>query len=360
MTRVYNFCAGPAALPTEVLEKASAEMLDYQGNGLSVMEMSHRSVEYVAIAEKAEADLRDLLSIPANYKVLFMQGGATAQFAMIPMNLLRGKSTADYINTGQWSAKAIKEASRYCDVNIAASSEADSFTRAPKQSELELNPNAAYVHYTPNETIGGVEFDYIPDTGDVPLVADFSSSILSRDLDISRFGLIYAGAQKNIGPAGLCIVIVREDLLGVVLEGTPTAMNYLVAADNGSMYNTPATYSWYLAGLVFQWLKDQGGVSAMAAINDRKAKKLYDYIDGSGFYANPVAKENRSCMNVPFTLKEEALDKAFLKEADAKGLLNLKGHRSVGGMRASIYNAVPEAAVDALIEFMQDFAEKNT
>ena len=359
MTRVYNFCAGPAALPTEVLEKASAEMLDYQGNGLSVMEMSHRSAEYVAIAEKAEADLRDLLSIPANYKVLFMQGGATAQFAMIPMNLLRGKSTADYINTGQWSAKAIKEASRYCEVNIAASSEEDSFTRAPKQSELKLNPDAAYVHYTPNETIGGVEFDYIPDTGGVPLVADFSSSILSRDLDVSKFGLIYAGAQKNIGPAGLCIVIVREDLLGDVLEGTPTAMNYLVTADNGSMYNTPATYSWYLAGLVFQWLKDQGGVSAMATINDRKAKKLYDYIDGSGFYANPVAKENRSCMNVPFTLKDEALDKAFLKEADTKGLLNLKGHRSVGGMRASIYNAVPEAAVDALIEFMQDFAAKN-
>jgi len=360
MTRVYNFCAGPAALPTEVLEKASAEMLDYQGNGLSVMEMSHRSAEYVAIAEKAEADLRDLLSIPANYKVLFMQGGATAQFAMIPMNLLRGKSTADYINTGQWSVKAIKEASRYCDVNIAASSEEESFTRAPKQSELKLNPDAAYVHYTPNETIGGVEFDCIPDTGDVPLVADFSSSILSRELDVSKFGLIYAGAQKNIGPAGLCIVIVREDLLGDVLEGTPTAMNYQVAADNGSMYNTPATYSWYLAGLVFQWLKDQGGVSAMATINDRKAKKLYDYIDESGFYANPVAKENRSCMNVPFTLKDDALDKAFLKEADAKGLLNLKGHRSVGGMRASIYNAVPEAAVDALIEFMQDFAAKNT
>lgn len=360
MTRVYNFCAGPAALPAEVLEKASAEMLDYQGYGLSVMEMSHRSAEYVAIAEKAEADLRALLSIPVNYKVLFMQGGATAQFAMIPMNLLRGKSTADYINTGQWSAKAIKEASRYCDVKIAASSEEESFTRAPKQSELKLNPNAAYVHYTPNETIGGVEFDYIPDTGGVPLVADFSSSILSRDLDISKFGLIYAGAQKNIGPAGLCIVIVREDLLGDVLEGTPTAMNYLVAAENGSMYNTPATYSWYLAGLVFQWLKDQGGVRAMAAINDRKAKKLYDYIDGSGFYANPVAKENRSCMNVPFTLKDEALDKTFLKEAGAKGLLNLKGHRSVGGMRASIYNAVTEAAVDALIEFMQDFAAKNT
>ena len=359
MSRVYNFCAGPAALPTPVLEKAAREMLDFNGLGMSVMEMSHRSADYVAIAEQAEQDLRELLSIPANYKVLFMQGGATAQFAMIPMNLLRGKKTADYINTGQWSTKAIKEAQRYCDVNVVASTEAENFSRAPAQGELKLNPEAAYVHYTPNETIGGVEFDYIPETGDVPLVADFSSSILSRELDVSRFGLIYAGAQKNIGPAGLCIVIVREDLLGDVIAGTPTAMDYKVAADNGSMYNTPATYSWYLAGLVFQWLKEQGGVSAMALANDRKAKKLYDYIDASDFYQNPVAKNNRSCMNVPFTLRDDALDKAFLKEADAVGLLNLAGHRSVGGMRASIYNAVPEAAVDALIAFMQDFASRN-
>lgn len=359
MTRVYNFCAGPAALPKAVLEKASGEMLDWQGKGLSVMEMSHRSAEYVSIATQAEQDLRDLLSIPDNYKVLFMQGGATAQFAMIPMNLLRGKNTADYIHTGQWSAKAIKEASRYCEVKLAASAEDKNFTYAPKQTDLKLNPDAAYVHYTPNETIGGVEFDYIPETGDVPLVADFSSSILSEELDVSKFALIYAGAQKNIGPAGLCIVIVREDLLGDVLEGTPTAMNYQVAADNGSMYNTPATYSWYLAGLVFDWLKQQGGVSAMAVINQRKAKKLYDYIDASGFYANPVAVNNRSKMNVPFTLKDAALDKTFLAEAEQKGLLNLAGHRSVGGMRASIYNAVTEEAVDALIDFMKDFASRN-
>ena len=359
MTRVFNFCAGPAALPTAVLEKASGEMLNWQGKGLSVMEMSHRSAEYVSIATQAEQDLRDLLSIPDNYKVLFMQGGATAQFAMIPMNLLRGKNTADYIHTGQWSAKAIKEASRYCEVKLAASAEDKNFTYAPKQTDLKLNPDAAYVHYTPNETIGGVEFDYIPETGDVPLVADFSSSILSEELDVSKFALIYAGAQKNIGPAGLCIVIVREDLLGDVVEGTPTAMNYQVAADNGSMYNTPATYSWYLAGLVFDWLKQQGGISAMAVINQRKAKKLYDYIDASGFYANPVAVNNRSKMNVPFTLKDAALDKTFLAEAEQKGLLNLAGHRSVGGMRASIYNAVTEEAVDALIDFMKDFASRN-
>jgi phosphoserine aminotransferase len=359
MTRVFNFCAGPAALPTPVLEKASAEMLDWQGKGLSVMEMSHRSAEYVSIAKQAEQDLRDLMSIPDNYKVLFMQGGATAQFAMIPMNLLRGKTTADYIHTGQWSAKAIKEAKRYCDVNVVATAEDKNFTYAPAQEDLKLNPNAAYVHYTPNETIGGVEFDYIPDTGDVPLVADFSSSILSEHIDVTKFALIYAGAQKNIGPAGLCIVIVREDLLGDVVEGAPTAMNYQVAADNGSMYNTPATYSWYLAGLVFQWLKEQGGVDAISKVNERKAKKLYDFIDSNAFYSNPVAINNRSKMNVPFVLKDDALDKSFLAEAEQAGLLNLAGHRSVGGMRASIYNAVPEEAVDALIAFMAEFAEKN-
>jgi phosphoserine aminotransferase len=359
MARVYNFCAGPAALPAAVLEKASSEMLNWNGKGLSVMEMSHRSDEYVSIANKAEQDVRDRLNIPENYQVLFMQGGATAQFAMIPMNLLRGKTSADYINTGQWSEKAIKEAKHYCNVNVAASSEDKNFTYAPAQSELVLNPDAAYVHYTPNETIGGVEFDYIPDTGSVPLVADFSSSILSEELDVSKFGLIYAGAQKNIGPAGLCIVIVREDLLGETIAGTPTAMDYKVSADNGSMYNTPATYSWYLAGLVFDWLKQQGGVTEMAKINARKAKKLYDYIDNSGFYANPVAKQSRSRMNVPFTLKNAALDAQFLLQADEKGLLNLKGHRSVGGMRASIYNAVTESAVDALIAFMQEFASQN-
>ncbi|GAA6134325.1 3-phosphoserine/phosphohydroxythreonine transaminase [Oceaniserpentilla sp. 4NH20-0058] len=334
-------------------------MLDWNGKGLSVMEMSHRSDEYVSIAEKAEADLRGLLNIPENYKVLFMQGGATAQFAMIPMNLLRGKTSADYINTGQWSEKAIKEAKRYCNVNVVANSEDNNFSYAPTQQDLKLNTDAAYVHYTPNETIGGVAFDYIPDTGDVPLVADFSSSILSEELDVSKFGLIYAGAQKNIGPAGLCIVIVREDLLGDTLPSTPTAMDYKVAADNGSMYNTPATYSWYLAGLVFDWLKQQGGVPEMAKINQRKATKLYSYIDASGFYANPVKPANRSIMNVPFTLKNAALDKAFLAQADEQGLLNLKGHRSVGGMRASIYNAVTEQAVDALIAFMKRFASEN-
>jgi len=360
MTRLYNFCAGPAALPTAVLEKAQAEILDWQGKGLSVMEMSHRSAEFVSIAQKAESDLRELMAIPENYKVLFMQGGASSQFSMVPMNLLRGKNTADYINTGQWSKKAIAEAKRYCDVNVVASKEGNGFTSAPSQAELNLNPDAAYVHYTPNETIGGVEFDYIPETGDVPLVADFSSSILSADIDVSKFALIYAGAQKNIGPAGLCIVIVREDLLGDALPGTPTMFDYKIHADNDSMYNTPPSYGWYLAGLVFEWLKDLGGVKAINEVNQRKAKKLYDYIDGSDFYANPVAINNRSLMNVPFTLKDDALDKAFLVQSEEAGLLNLAGHRSVGGMRASIYNSVPEQAVDALIEFMDKFAQQNS
>lgn len=354
MARKYNFCAGPAALPTAVLEQAQQEMLDWQGRGLSVMEMSHRSPEYVSIAETAEQDLRDLMDIPDNYKVLFMQGGASSQFAMIPMNLLRGKTAADYINTGQWSKKAIAEAKRYCDVNVAGETD---FSSAPAQADLKLNPEAAYVHYTPNETIGGVEFDYIPETGDVPLIADFSSSILSRELDVSRFAMIYAGAQKNIGPAGLCIVIIREDLLGDELPDTPTMFKYKTMADNGSMYNTPASYSWYLAGLVFKWVKDQGGVNAMAEINDRKAKKLYDFIDTNEFYSNPVAINNRSCMNVPFVLKDAALDKQFLAQSEEAGLLNLAGHRSVGGMRASIYNAVSEEAVDALIAFMAAFAK---
>lgn len=359
MSRAYNFCAGPAALPEEVLLEAQRDLIDWQGKGMSIMEMSHRSDEYVAVAEQAEQDLRDLMHIPANYKVLFMQGGASSQFTMIPQNLLRGKTSADYIVTGQWSEKAYKEAKRYCQANLVATTESEKFRRVPAQSELKLNPDAAYVHYTPNETIGGVEFDYIPQTGDVPLVADYSSSILSRDIDVSKFGMIYAGAQKNIGPAGLCIVIIREDLLGNVLPQTPTMFDYKVCADNGSMYNTPPTFSWYLAGLVFKWLKNNGGVKAMAEQNFRKQQKLYDYIDNSGFYNNPIAVPNRSWMNVPFTLQDDALDKAFLKEADAKGLLNLKGHRSVGGMRASIYNAVPQAGVDALIAFMQDFAKRN-
>lgn len=358
MIRKLNFSAGPAALPEEVLKQAQEEMLDWHGHGLSIMEMSHRSKEYVSVAEQAEQDLRDLMQIPDNYKVLFLQGGATTQFSMIPLNLLRDKKTADYINTGVWSKKAIAEAKRYCEVNIAATTEHNNFTSAPSQDELKLNPEAAYVHYTPNETIGGVEFDYIPETGDVPLVADMSSSILSRSIDVSRFGLIYAGAQKNIGPAGLTVVIVRDDLIGQMLPSAPTMFDYSIHAAADSMNNTPPTFGWYLAGLIFQWLKRQGGVEGMQMINQRKAEKLYAAIDRSAFYANPVAVANRSWMNVPFTLADANLDKRFIEEADQAGLLNLKGHRSVGGMRASIYNAVPESAVDALIAFMAEFEHK--
>jgi phosphoserine aminotransferase len=357
--RAYNFCAGPAALPEAVLQQAQAELLDYHGKGLSVMEMSHRSADYVAIAEQAEQDLRDLMNIPSNYKVLFLQGGASQQFSMIPMNLLRGKSSADYVNTGMWSDKAIKEAKKFCQVNVVASDEANNFRAVPAYDTWQINPQAAYLHYTPNETIHGVQFDFIPQS-DVPLVADYSSIILAEPLDVSKFGLIYAGAQKNIGPAGLVVVIVREDLLGDVLKGTPTMLDYKTHADNGSMYNTPSTYAWYLSGLVFKWLKAQGGLQAMAELNQRKAAKLYGAIDNSGgFYANPVAKANRSMMNVPFTLADANLEKAFLKQAEAQQLLNLAGHRSVGGMRASLYNAVPEAAVDALIGFMADFAQRQ-
>ncbi len=356
MTRVFNFSAGPAVLPLEVLERARAELTDWHGSGMSVMEMSHRGKEFMAIAAQAEADLRELLQIPANYKVLFLQGGASAQFAMVPMNLLRGKNSADYIHTGEWSKKAIGEAKRFAAVNIAGSSEAVKFTTAPAQGELRLDPNAAYVHYTPNETIGGVEFPYVPATAGVPLVADLSSTVLSRPLDVSRFGLIYAGAQKNIGPSGLAVVIVREDLLGAVLPGMPSMCDYQLHADNGSMYNTPPTYAWYMAGLVFAWLKQKGGLTAMAAINERKAKKLYTAIDGAGgFYKNPVDPACRSWMNVPFTLRDAALDAAFLQGAQGAGLLQLKGHRSVGGMRASIYNAMPEEGVDALIGYMREF-----
>ncbi len=357
--RAYNFCAGPAALPEAVLQQAQAELLDYQGKGLSVMEMSHRSADYVAIAEQAEQDLRDLMNIPSNYKVLFLQGGASQQFSMIPLNLLRGKTTADYVNTGMWSDKAIKEAKKFCQVNVVASDEANNFRAVPAFESWQVNPQAAYLHYTPNETIHGVQFDFVPESN-VPLVADYSSIILAEPIDVSKFGLIYAGAQKNIGPAGLVVVIVREDLLGDVVKGTPTMLDYKIHADNGSMYNTPSTYAWYLSGLVFKWLKAQGGLSNMAQINHRKAAKLYAAIDNSGgFYSNPVAIANRSMMNVPFVLADASLDKAFLKEAEANHLLNLAGHRSVGGMRASFYNAVPEEGVDALISFMADFAKRN-
>ncbi len=360
MSRVYNFSAGPAVLPLEVLARASAELADWNGSGMSVMEMSHRGKEFMAIAAQAEADLRELMAIPANYKVLFLQGGASAQFAMTPMNLLRGKDKADYINTGEWSQKAIAEAQRFCKVNVAASSEADKFSRVPLQKEWQLDSQAAYVHYTPNETIGGVEVHWIPEIGAVPLVADMSSTILSRPLDVSKFGVIYAGAQKNIGPAGLTVVIVREDLIGETIKGTPRMFEYKIHADNGSMYNTPATYSWYIAGLVFDWIKRQGGLTAMAALNKRKADKLYASIDNSGgYYRNPVEKASRSWMNVPFTLADPKLDNTFLSEAKQAGLVTLAGHRSVGGMRASIYNAMPEKGVDTLVEFMAEFKRRN-
>jgi len=359
MSRCFNFSAGPAMLPTEVLEQAQQEMLDWHGTGMSVMEMSHRGKEYMSIAEKAEADLRELLNIPADYAVLFLQGGASAQFAMVPMNLLRGKNTADYINTGAWSKKAIAEAKLFCDVNVAASSEADQFTTIPAFDTWKLNQDAAYVHYTPNETIGGVEFHWVPDTGDVPLVVDMSSTILSRPIDVTQFGCIYAGAQKNIGPAGLTLVIVRKDLIGQTITGTPSMFDYRQHAENGSMLNTPPTYAWYLAGLVFEWLKRKGGLQGMAAINQRKAQKLYAAIDQSAFYANPVDPACRSWMNVPFTLANPELDKVFLEQAAQRGLKTLKGHRSVGGMRASIYNAMPEAGIDALVEFMHEFEKQH-
>jgi phosphoserine aminotransferase len=355
MARVFNFSAGPAVLPEAVLAQARDEMLDWRGSGMSVMEMSHRGKAFLSIASTAEADLRELLAIPDDYRVLFLQGGASSQFAAVPMNLLRSRTTADYINTGAWSKKAIKEGGRYCEVRIAGSSEDSGFTTVPSQESLVLNPGAAYVHYTPNETIGGVEFPYVPETGDVPLVADMSSTILSRPIDVSRFGVIYAGAQKNIGPAGLTLVVVREDLMGETLCDAPTMFDYQVAAENESMYNTPPTYAWYLAGLVFQWLKGLGGLAAMADINRRKAEALYGAIDGSAFYGNPVDPACRSWMNVPFTLADPGLDARFLELAGEAGLVTLKGHRSVGGMRASIYNAMPVEGVDALIGFMAEF-----
>jgi phosphoserine aminotransferase len=355
MTRVYNFSAGPAALPQEVLEQLREEMLDWHGHGMSVMEMSHRGKAFVGIAQQAEADLRELLGVPANYKVLFLQGGATAQFAAIPLNLTAADSVVDYVNTGAWSKKAIVEARKYCKVNVAADAAGSNYSHVPAQAEWKRSPGAAYLHYTPNETIGGVEFPFVPDTGDVPLVADFSSTILSRPIDVSRYGVIYAGAQKNIGPAGLVVVIVREDLLGKARPDVATVFDWKAMAADGSMLNTPATYSWYVAGLVFQWIKRHGGLAAMGERNAAKASKLYAAIDGSGFYRNPVAVESRSWMNVPFTLPDESLDKPFLEGARKAGLVTLEGHRSVGGMRASIYNAMPMAGVDALVDYMREF-----
>ena len=359
MPRIFNFSAGPAVMPEPVLEQARDELLDWHGTGMSIMEMSHRSKAFISVAQAAESDLRTLLGIPGNYKVLFLQGGAQAQFALVPMNLLGGKKSADYVDTGQWSKKAIQEAKRYCTPNIVASGEADRYTRIPDRSEWRLDPNAAYVHYTSNETIGGVEFHWIPETGDVPLVCDMSSNILSRPLDVSRFGLIYAGAQTNIGPAGLTVVIVREDLLGRAAPFTPGVFDYKAQAEADSMLNTPPTFAIYLAGLTFKWLHAQGGLAAIEKRNIEKAALVYELLDRTEFYRCPVRREDRSRMNIAFTLRDSKLDELFLKEARANGLAELKGHRSVGGMRASLYNAMPVAGVKALVDFMQDFEKRH-
>jgi phosphoserine aminotransferase len=358
MSRIFNFSAGPAVLPEEVLSRAGDEMLDWHGTGMCVMEMSHRGKEFMSIAAEAEKDLRELLAVPANYKVLFLQGGATLQFAQIPMNLLAGKGKADYVVTGEWSKKAVKEAQAYCDVHVAASSEDKGFTYFPSQESFQIRNDAAYLHYCSNETIGGVEAHWIP-RGSIPLVADASSHILSRPLDVSKFGLIYAGAQKNIGPAGLTIVIVRDDLLGKAAKGTPSVMDYKQQAAADSMLNTPATYAIYVAGLVFKWLKALGGLAEMEQRNVAKAGLLYDFLDASAFFRNPVAKGDRSRMNVPFTLKDASLDDAFLKGAEKLGMVQLKGHRSVGGMRASIYNAMPVEGVKQLVAYMKEFEAKH-
>jgi len=359
VARVFNFSPGPAVLPQAVLEQARDELLDWRGSGMSVMEMSHRGKEFIGIAAQAEADLRDLLAIPAGYKVLFLQGGATAQFAMVPVNLLRGKKSADYIHTGEWAKKAIGEAKKFCNVNVAASSEDRNFSYVPKQSAWKPGADPAYVHITSNETIGGIEYHWLPETRGVPLVADMSSNILSRPIDVSRYGLIYAGAQKNIGPAGLTIVIVREDLIGQAVPTPPAMFDYKIHADNESMYNTPPTYALYIAGLVFQWLKKNGGLAAMHKVNEKKAGLIYALLDASAFYSSPVAKDDRSIMNIPFRLKSDALDDEFLKQAKAAGMIQLKGHRSVGGMRASIYNAMPLEGVEALVSFMREFERRN-
>ncbi len=364
MSRVWNFSAGPAALPEEVLRQAADEMLDWHGAGMGVMEMSHRGKEFSAIAAQAEADLRELLAVPANYRILFMQGGAIALNAIIPMNLMGDKAVADYVVTGSWSTKSLKEARKYGQANVAASAEASGFTTVPPMAAWRLSADPAYLFTCTNETIGGVEYPFEPDLarvgrGEVPVVADMSSHILSRVIDVSKYGLIFAGAQKNIGPAGLTIVIVREDLLGRAMPHCPTVFDFKVLAEHGSMYNTPPTYAIYVAGLVFQWLQRQGGVAAVEADNLAKAELLYDFLDGSDFYENRVDPECRSRMNVPFFLKDEALNEAFLAEATAAGLVQLKGHKSVGGMRASIYNAMPLAGVRALVDFMRDFAARK-
>ncbi len=357
--RVHNFSAGPAALPVEVLQQVQSELLDWQGSGMSVMEISHRSKAFIRMAEQAEQDLRELLAVPGNYRVLFLQGGASGQFAAVPLNLAPAEATVDYVNTGNWSKKAIGEAQRYCArVNVVADAANSGYNAVPAQATWQPSAQAAYLHYTPNETIGGVAFPFIP-SSQAPLVADYSSSILSAPLDVSRFGVIYAGAQKNIGPSGLCLVIVRDDLLDRARAVTPSIWNWRQMAADGSMSNTPPTFAWYVAGLVFRWLKAQGGLAIMGERNRRKAEALYAVIDSSGFYRNPVARADRSIMNVPFTLSKPDLDKLFLGDAKAAGLTNLEGHRSVGGMRASIYNAVTPDAVAALVAFMQEFERRH-
>lgn len=359
MARVYNFSAGPAALPEEVLTKAANEMLDYKGSGMSVMELSHRGKEFTEIIEAAERNLRALMMIPDNYKVLFLQGGASLQFAMVPLNLMRTHKKADYVHTGQWSKKAIAEAKKYGQVTIIASSEDRNFTYIPELSPAAFSKDADYFYIVTNNTIYGTVYREIPQTGDIPLVADMSSNILSEPIDVSRFGLIFAGAQKNIGPAGVTIVIVREDLVGHAATNTPTLLDYKTHVDNASLYNTPPCYSIYIAGLVFEWIKEKGGVSAIAKINHQKAKLLYDYLDSSKLFKSPVQKENRSIMNVPFVTGKAELDAQFIAEASQRGLKTLKGHRTVGGMRASIYNAMPIEGVKTLVEFMREFEKKN-
>ena len=359
MSRVFNFSAGPAALPEPVLRQAAEEMLDWHGSGMSVMEMSHRGKEFISIAAKAESDLRELLAVPANYKVLFLQGGAIAENAIVPMNLLRGKASIDFVDTGEWSKKTIKEAKKYAKANIVASAADTGYDRVPARGSWRLDPDAAYVHICSNETIGGVEYHFTPDVGTVPLVADMSSHILSRPVEVAKYGLIYAGAQKNIGPAGLTIVIVRDDLIGQPHPLLPSAFDYKQQAENDSMLNTPPTYAIYIAGLVFEWLKSRGGLTAMAEHNRRKAALFYDFLDSTAFYRSPVQPDSRSLMNVPFKLADESLDGAFLKGAEARGMLQLKGHRSVGGMRASIYNAMPIEGVQALVGYMKDFEKQH-
>jgi phosphoserine aminotransferase len=357
MQRVYNFSAGPSMLPESVLEQAAKEMLNYKDSGMSVMEMSHRSPVYQAIIDEAEADLRKLMNIPDNYKVLFLQGGATQQFAAVPLNLMNKNGKADYIVSGQFSKKAAEEAAKFGEVNVIASSKDRNFAYIPKVESF--SPDADYVHICYNNTIFGTCYDYIPETGDIPLVADMSSGILSRPVDVSKFGLIYAGAQKNMGPSGLTVVIVREDLLGKARPETPVMLDWKTMADNDSMYNTPPCYAIYMAKLVYEWILDMGGLDAMKAYNVKKAAILYDYLDNQDYYIAPVEKEYRSMMNVTFVTGDETLDKKFAKEADAAGIKNIKGHRSVGGMRASIYNAMPIEGVEALVKFMDDFAKNN-